>query len=495
MGDTEKNMEESLLQKGREDKRTETPSITWGVLTEEIKRLGFLAAPMVAVTLSLYLLQVISMMMVGHLGELALSSTAIAISLSGVTGFSLLFGMASALETLSGQAYGAQQYRKLGVQTYTAIFSLTLVCFPVSLIWIYIGKFLTLIGQDPLISHEAGKFTIWLVPALFAYATLQPLVRYFQTQSLVKPMLISSLATLSFHIPLCWALVFKSGLGNVGAALAINISYWLNVILLGLYMKYSSACAKTRVPISMELFQGIGEFFQFAIPSAIMICLEWWSYEILILLSGLLPNPQLETSVLSVCLTTITTLYMIPYGLGAAASTRVSNELGAGNPQAARVALFVVLFLAVTETSIVSITLLASRHVFGYTFSNEKEVVDYVTTMAPLVSVSIILDSLQGVLSGVARGSGWQHIGAYVNLGAFYLCGIPAAAVLGFWAQYRGRGLWIGIQTGAFVQTVLLSIVTSRTNWEKQASKARERIFAGRLPKDNDTSQQGILVS
>ncbi|XP_041010001.1 protein DETOXIFICATION 12-like isoform X1 [Juglans microcarpa x Juglans regia] len=495
MGDTEKNMEECLLQKGREGKRSETPSITWGLLTGELKRLGFLAGPMVAVTLSQYLLQVISMMMVGHLGELALSSTAIAISLSGVTGFSFLLGMASALETLCGQAYGAQQYQKLGVQTYTAIFSLILVCFPVSLIWIYIGRFLTLIGQDPLISHEAGKFVIWLVPALFAYAALQPLVRYFQTQSLVMPMLISSLAILSFHIPLCWALVFKSGLGNIGAALAISISYWLNVILLGLYMKYSSACAKTRVPISMELFQGIGEFFQFAIPSAIMICLEWWSFELLILLSGLLPNPQLETSVLSVCLTTIATLYTIPYGLGAAASTRVSNELGAGNPQAARVALFAGLFLAVIETSIVSTTLLASRHVFGYTFSNEKEVVDYVTTMAPLVSVSIILDSLQGVLSGVARGSGWQHIGAYVNLGAFYLCGIPAAAVLGFWAQYRGRGLWIGVQTGAFVQTVLLSIVTSCTNWEKQASKARERIFVGRLPKDNDTSQQGILVS
>ncbi|KAB1205629.1 MATE efflux family protein 5 [Morella rubra] len=495
MRDTEKDMEESLLQKGGEDKRSETPALTWGSFIEELKRLGLLAGPMVAVTLSQYLLQVISIMMVGHLGELALSSTAIAISLSGVTGFSLLLGMASALETLCGQAYGAQQYRKLGVQAYTAIFSLTLVCLPVSMIWIYMEKLLILIGQDPLISHEAGKFTIWLVPALFAYAALQPLVRYFQTQSLVMPMLISSCASLCFHIPLCWALVFKSGLGNLGAAVAISISYWLNVIFLGLYMKFSSACAKTRVPVSMELFQGIGEFFHFAIPSAIMVCLEWWSFELLILLSGLLPNPQLETSVLSVCLTTIATLYTIPYGLGSAASTRVSNELGAGNPQAARVALFAVLFLAVAETSIVSTTLLACRRVFGYTFSNEKEVVDYVTTMAPLISLSIILDSLQGVLSGIARGSGWQHIGAYVNLGAFYLCGIPVAAILGFWTPLRGRGLWIGIQIGAFVQTLLLSIVTSCTNWEKQASKARERIFEGRLPKNSDTNGQRILLS
>ncbi|KAE8077228.1 hypothetical protein FH972_015808 [Carpinus fangiana] len=485
-------MEQTLLPKGREDKKPETPiSLTWGVFTVELKRLSVLAGPMVAVILSQYMLQVISIMMVGHLGELALSSTAIAISLSGVTGFSFLLGMASALETLCGQAYGAQQYRKLGVQAYTAIFCLILVCVPVSLIWIYVGKLLVLIGQDPLISREAGKFIIWLVPALFAYATLQPLVRYFQTQSLILPMMISSCATLCFHIPLCWVLVFKSGLRNHGAALAISISYWLNVICLGLYMKYSSACAKTRAPISMEIFQGIREFFRFAIPSAVMLCLEWWSFELLILLSGLLPNPELETSVLSVCLSTISTLYAIPYGLGAAASTRVSNELGAGNPQGARVAVFAVLFLAVAETSIVSASILASRRVFGYTFSNEKEVVDYVTTMAPLVSLSIILDSIQGVLSGC----GWQHIGAYVNLGAFYLCGIPVAAALGFRTQLRGRGLWIGTQIGASVQTILLCIITSCTNWEKQASKARERIFEGKLPKDNNDCEQRTLVS
>ena len=55
-----------------------------------------------------------------------------------------------------------------------------------------------------------------------------------------------------------------------------------------------------------------------------------------------------------------------------------------------------------------------------------------------------------------------------MNLAAYYLCGIPTAAMLGFWLQLRGRGLWIGIQTGAIVQVVLLSIITSCTNWEKQ---------------------------
>ncbi|KAG5521662.1 hypothetical protein RHGRI_034028 [Rhododendron griersonianum] len=392
-------MEEGLLLvKEGEKTSSESSSITRGVLVGEMKRLGFIAAPMVAVTLSQYLLQVISTMMVGHLGELSLSSTAIATSLSGVTGYSFLLGMACALETLCGQAYGAQQYQKIGTQTYTAIFSLIIVCLPLSILWMNMGNVLILMGQDPLISHEAGKFTKWLVPSIFAYAILQPLVRYFQMQSLTLPMLISSCATLVFHIPLCWVLVFKSGLDNLGGALAIDISIWLNVIFLVLYMRYSSAFYHLCEHEGLISFAILIILWRFYLDDE--CSLEWWSFELLILLSGLLPNPELETSVLSVCLNTISTLYAIPYGFGAAVSTRVSNELGAGNPQGARVAVFVVMFHAVMETTIVSATLFAMRRIFGYTFSNEKEVVDYVTSMAPLVCLSVIMDSLQGVLSG-----------------------------------------------------------------------------------------------
>ncbi|KAI4357718.1 hypothetical protein L6164_001650 [Bauhinia variegata] len=484
VGPDNKSVGESLLP---EEIEVKADQITWNALNQEVKRICCIAAPMVPVISSQFLLNVVTTMMVGHLSELSLSSSALAISLAGVTGFSFLLGLASGLETLCGQAYGAQQYHRFGIQTYTAMFSLILVCLPLSLIWINMGKILVFMGQDPLISQEAGKFIIWLVPALFAFAILQPLIRFFLMQSLIIPMLMSSCATFCLHIPLCWALVFKSGLNNVGAALAISVSTWLNVIFLGLYMKYSPACAKTRAPVSVEIFHGIKEFFRFAVPSAVMVCLEWWSFELLILLSGLLPNPKLEASVLAICLNTTTVTYSIAYGLGAAASTRVSNEIGAGNARAARVAVLTAISLAVMGASLLCIVLFTCRHVYGYSFSNEKEVVDYVTAMAPLLCVAIIHQNLQTVLSGIARGCGVQHIGAYINLGAYYLSGIPVAAALCFWVKMRGKGLWIGIQVGTFVQIVLLSIITSCISWEQQAFKARERLFEGQgqLPADN----------
>ncbi|XP_020593904.1 protein DETOXIFICATION 14-like [Phalaenopsis equestris] len=470
-------MEEGLLEK--EERRGRGKCCDF---TDEARRLGYLAGPMMGVTLSLYLVQVISSMMVGHLGELALSSSAIATSLSGVTGFSLLQGMASGLDTLCGQAYGAQQYKKVGIHTYRAILSLLIVCLPISLIWIFMGKLLTFVGQDPLISQEAGNYAVWMIPGLFAFAIAQPLMKFLQSQSLILPMLLSSFVTFCVHFPLCWAMVFKIGLGNIGAALSISISYWINVLILVMYIKYSDSCRATRAPVSMEAFRGINEFLRLAIPSAVMICLEWWSFELLVLLSGLLPNPKLETSVLSICLTSISLLYTIPYGIGCAASTRVSNELGSGNPEQAHLAVRVAISITVMEAVAVSLMLFALRRIIGYAYSYEEEVVDYVREMTPLVSISVISDGCLGVLSGIARGCGWQHIGAYVNLGAFYLVGIPMAVLLGFLLHIGGKGLWIGILSGAVIQSLLLGIITAFTDWQHQAVVARERAFEERLP-------------
>ncbi|EOA35099.1 hypothetical protein CARUB_v10020213mg [Capsella rubella] len=452
----------------------------------EMKRLGCIAGPMIAVNSSTYVLLVISIMMVGHLGELFLSSTAIAVSFCSVTGFSVVFGLASALETLCGQAHGAKQFEKLGVHTYTGIFSLFLVCIPLSVLWTYMGDILSLTGQDPLVAQQAGKFATWLIPALFGYATLQSLVRFFQAQSLIFPMIMSSVSSLCVHVVLCWSLVFKFGLGSRGAAISVGVSYWLNVIVLGLYMTFSSSCSKCRAPISMSVFKGMGEFFRFGIPSASMICLEWWSLEFLLLLSGLLPNPKLEASVLSVCLSTVAIIYQIAESLGAAASTRVANELGAGNPKQARIAVYTVMVITCVESIMVSTIVFGARNVFGYLFSSETEVVDYVRTLAPLVSLSVIFDALHAVLAGVARGSGRQDIGAYVNLAAYYLCGVPTAIILAFGLKMRGRGLWIGITVGSFVQALLLSLIVIRTNWEQEAKKARQRLMCEVFEEDEE---------
>ncbi|XP_050376052.1 protein DETOXIFICATION 16-like [Argentina anserina] len=451
---------------------------------EEVKKQLWLAGPLICVSILQYSIQIIAVMFVGHLGELSLSGATMALSFTSVTGFSLLMGMSSALDTLSGQCYGAKQYHMMSIHMQRAMFVLLLVCIPLAIISANTRIILIALGQDIDISTEAGKFARFNIPSLFAYALLQCLVRFLQTQNIVFPMMLSSGITTLLHIPICWLLVFKSGLGGRGAALANSISYWINVLFLVIYIRFSSACAKTWTGLSKEAFQNVLTFLRLAIPSAVMVCLEMWSFELIVLLSGLLPKPELETSVLSISLNTAAMVWMIPFGLSSAVSTRVSNELGAGHPKTAQLSVCVVLVMAITEGLLVGLVLILIRNFWGYAYSNETEVVDYLATMMPILATSNFLDGLQCVLSGTARGCGWQKIGAYVNLGSYYLVGIPLAVLMAFVLQIGGKGLWLGIICALIVQVLSLLTITIRTNWEKEAKQAAERVYDSAVPVD-----------
>ncbi|KAM3338788.1 protein DETOXIFICATION 16 [Capsicum galapagoense] len=443
---------------------------------EEVKKILSLAGPLMSVNLLLYCLQVISVMFVGHLGELALSGASMATSFATVTGFSLLMGMGSALDTICGQSYGAKQFHMLGIHMQRAMIVLLLVSVPLAYIWANAGHILEMLGQSPEIAAEAGDYARFMIPSIFAYGLLQCQIRFLQAQNIVLPMMLTSGATTLLHLFICWFLVLKSGLGNKGAALANAMSYWINVFLLAAYIRISPSCKTTWTRFSIAAFSDIPRYLRLAIPSAIMLCLESWSFEMMVLLSGLLPNPKLETSVLSISLNTSTMVYMLPFGLSGATSIRVANELGAGRPKAARLAAYTALFLASTEGILVAMFMISVRKLWGHCYSNEEEVVTYVAEMLMFIAVSHFIDANQSVLSGIARGCGWQKVGAIVNLGAYYLWGIPAGVVLAFFYHVGGKGLWLGLTLSLLAQALIYLAVTLRTHWEKEAKKAADRV-------------------
>ncbi|KAF8091625.1 hypothetical protein N665_0441s0032 [Sinapis alba] len=405
-------------------KKEEVDKIRW----EKLKKVASMAGPMVVVNISQTLLQASSTMIVGHKSEISLAGIALASSIANVTGFSLLSGLASALETLCGQAFGARQYEKLGSYTFTSIVSLLIICFPVSLLWIFMKNILLLFHQDPEISEIASVYCLWLIPALF-------------------------------------------GLGTKGAALSVSLSYWLNAVFLWFFMRRSQVCEGKRVFISMEVFGHVRIFFSLAVPSAMMICLEWSAFEILILISGVLPNSKLETSVISMCVTSSSLHYNLATAIGAAASTNVANELGAGNLVAAKASAFVAIMIAAVESSSVSFALFISSNVWGYAYSNVPEVIHYAAEITPVLCISIVMDSLSASLTGVVRGSGKQKIGAYVNIAAFYIIGIPVGLLFCFILDFKVKGLWIGVLTGCTVQTITLFLITTFTKWTCEATE------------------------
>lgn len=154
-------------------------------------------------------------------------------------------GIGSALETFCGQAYGAKQYHMLGVYMQRAMLVVTLMCIPIDVLWSCTEQIFRSLKQDPVIAARAGLYSQWLIPSIFPCGLLQCQLRFLQTQNNIWPLVITTGITIFVHVLVCWTLNFRFDFGSKGAALSNTISYWTNVLILAIYIKFSHSCQKT----------------------------------------------------------------------------------------------------------------------------------------------------------------------------------------------------------------------------------------------------------
>lgn len=214
--------------------------------------------------------------------------------------FCVQLGMGSAVETLCGQAYGAYKFEMLGVYLQRSTILLMATGVPVMLIYIFSKPILILLGESTAIASQAALFVYGLIPQIFAYAANFPIQKFLQAQSIVAPSAYISTATLAVHVLLTWLAVYKLDLGLLGAALVLSLSWWIIVVAQFVYILVSRRCKRTWTGFSMQAFSGLWDFLKLSAASAVMLCLETWYYQILVLIAGLLENAEIALDSLSI---------------------------------------------------------------------------------------------------------------------------------------------------------------------------------------------------
>ncbi|XP_010466426.1 PREDICTED: protein DETOXIFICATION 40-like [Camelina sativa] len=442
----------------------------------ESKLLFNLAAPAVIVYMINYLMSMSTRIFSGHLGNLELAAASLGNTGIQVFSYGLLLGMGSAVETLCGQAYGARKYEMLGVYLQRSTVLLTLTGLVLTLLYVFSEPILLFLGESPAIASAASLFVYGLIPQIFAYAANFPIQKFLQSQNIVAPSAYISTATLFVHLLLSWFAIYKLGMGLLGASLVLSLSWWIIVVAQFVYIVTSERCRETWRGFNVQAFSGLSSFFKLSAASAVMLCLETWYFQILVLLAGLLENPELALDSLSICTTISGLVFMISVGFNAAISVRVSNELGAGNPKSAAFSVIIVNIYSLITCVILAIVILACRDILSYAFTEGKEVSDAVSDLCPLLAVTLVLNGIQPVLSGVAVGCGWQTFVAKVNVGCYYVIGIPLGALFGFYYNFGAKGIWTGMIGGTITQTFILAWVTFRTDWTKEVEEASKRM-------------------
>ena len=178
--------------------------------------------------------------------------------------------MASALETLCGQAFGAKKYYMLGVYMQRSWIVLSVCCVLLLPLYLFASPVLKLLGQTKEVSELSGLVAMWMIPLHFSFALQFPLQRFLQSQ--LKTMVIAwvSLVSLLVHILVSWLFVYRMQLGVVGTAATLNISCW--VLVFGLYgYVICGGCPLTWTGFSMEAFSGLWEFVKLSAASGVML--------------------------------------------------------------------------------------------------------------------------------------------------------------------------------------------------------------------------------
>ncbi|KAG0472727.1 hypothetical protein HPP92_014153 [Vanilla planifolia] len=443
---------------------------------KEAKSIFSISFPLVLMGLLLYVRSMISMLFLGRLGSLPLAGGSLAIGFANITGYSVLSGLAVGMEPICSQSHGAGRPHLLGSALRRTTALLLSASLPISLLWLSMRRILLFCRQDPSIASAAQSFILFSLPDLLLQSILHPLRIYLRTQSITLPLTATAAAASLFHFPINLLLVSHLRLGIPGVALSTVLTNLNLVLLILAYIHFTGLHHRTSpAPKDDDFFSPDGwrPLLSLAFPSCASVCLEWWWYEIMVLLCGLLLHPQSTVASMGVLIQTTSLIYLFPHSLAAGVSTRVGNELGANQPHRARRSAKVGMGLAGLLGLTAFLFSFSVRHVWARLFTTDPEIVQLTASVLPILGLCELGNCPQTAGCGVLRGSARPRAGANINLGSFYVVGMPVALVLAFWAGFDFRGLWLGLLSAQATCVVLMLVVIARTDWESQADRAQ----------------------
>ncbi|KAK7364359.1 hypothetical protein VNO80_12950 [Phaseolus coccineus] len=444
------------------------------VLWTETVKIWRIAFPVALTHLFQFLTNSSTSIYAGHLGDIELSSISVSQGVISSIYFNLLFGMSSALATLCGQAFGAGKIQSTCIYVQRSWIILTITCTILLPIYVYATPILKLLGQDEGIADLAGTYTIQLIPHMFSFAIVFPTMRFLQAQSKVKVIMCIAFVVVLIQNGLLYMFISVFGWGTTGLAMVSNIIGWLYAVAL---VVYTTGWSKEEWSgFSWMAFRDLWPIAKLSLASSVMICLEQWYLTCIMLLVGLLDNPVISVGSYSICLNFQGWYYTLLLGINTAISVRVSNTLGMSHPRAAKYSFYV----AMSQSLLLGILFMAliflTKEDLATIFTNSEDMILAVADLAYLLGITMVLNSASQVISGVAIGSGWQVMVAYINMACYYIVGLPIGIFLGFNQHLGVKGLWGGTMCGSVLQILVLLLIIWKTNWTKEVEQTGHRI-------------------
>ena len=428
--------------------------------TSELRPLARLAGPIVLSQVGSHLMVAVDTAMIGHASSKALTASGIASV--WLTGTSMLaYGVLHGMDPIVTQAHGAGDDERAHLALRRGVVVALLVGVLLALVWGVTGPALRVLGgQDPEIAAMAHRYALAQLPTVPFGMLFIALRQYLQGRGVLRPMVWAAVWGNLFNAAANGLLIYGGlgipALGLTGAGIATGLTR-LVMFLLVLGHAHGHPLMPDRWwPRTRRAFEAgpLWQLIRIGVPVGVQMGLEVWAFGLSTLMAGWLGVTAGAAHMVALNLASLS--FMVPLGVSMAATTRVGNLLGAGEPARAQRAAWTAMATGATCMAVSGMTFLLARTTIPRIYSSDPEVLAAAAAILPIAAAFQVVDGIQVTGAGVLRGMGNTRPAALFNLLGYWILGLP----LGWWLAFEGghglAGVWWGLALGLLVVAVCL---------------------------------------
>ena len=429
-------------------------------LTETLR----LAVPIALTQLGQIAMMTTDLVLIGRLGDQAVAAAALAHTVFFIT-FTFGMGLVSAVAPLAAQAFGARNPRLVRRALRVGLWAALLISLPMMMLPLGGEQILLTLGQAPATAHLAQQYLLGLAWGITPALWFMAIRGFMGAVNRPEPGLWITLAAIPANAVLVYLLIHgELGLPRLelfGAGLATTTINF-GMFLAGLWFahgrrpfrKYHVLGRIWRVDwLLMRQLIVIGA------PISISFLLEYGLFAAAALLMGLISTTALAAHQIALQVTAI--LFMVPLGIGMAATVRVGHAVGRNDADGVRRAGLVAAALGILLGAALTLMVILGRFAIAQLFlgnstGSADATIELAATLLLVGATLFIADGLQTIMAGSLRGMKDTRIPLLFAVIGYWLVGFPAAWALAFQAHLGAVGVWIGLSLGTLVYAMLL---------------------------------------
>jgi MATE family multidrug resistance protein len=371
-----------------------------------------------------------------------------------------LAGIVMGMGPLVSQAEGAKRGEQAGLVLQRGLLIAAALSVLVWCAWLQTERVLILLGQSPVLAHEAARYVdtqLFSAPCFLVYSALST---YLSARGIVHVGIVAMVAANLLNALGAWSLMFghlgMPALGIQGAAIATGLTELslptVTALLMVRWKLYEGGW--TRFRWDALSFTSVWQQLRFGLPNGVTYALELWAFQLGTVFAGRLDPVALGAHALTLNLASLS--FMVPLGLANGTSALVGQLIGAGERERAQKAAHACLALLVAYALCAGALFVFGRALLPGLYTDDARIVRAAAAVLPIAGLLQLADGLQAGGSAILRAMGHAKLTALTNLIAYFAIGIPLAFHLGAHSRLGLTGIWLGYAAGLAVAAVCL---------------------------------------